>query len=40
MADLNALYTDLTSYIQELDAKFVDRFIPANPGMPPSDYSI
>ncbi len=39
MADLNALYTELTSYIQELDVKFVDRFIPAIPGTPPSDYA-
>lgn len=38
MADLNALYADLTSYITELDVKFVNRFLPANPATSPSDY--
>ena len=38
MTDLNALYADLTSYITELDVKFIDRFLPANPATPPSDY--
>jgi hypothetical protein len=39
MADLNALYGELTSYIQELGVKFVDKFIPANPATPPTDYA-
>lgn len=38
MSDLNALYADLNSYITELDVKFIDRYLPANPATPPSDY--
>lgn len=38
MADINALYADLTGYIAELDVKFVDGFLPANPATSPSAY--
>jgi len=39
MADVNVLYTDLEKYIGELTAKFIDVYLPANPGTPPSAYT-
>jgi len=39
MADLNALYAELTGYIQELGVKFVDKYIPANPATQPAEYA-
>ncbi|HEY0722566.1 MAG TPA: HEPN domain-containing protein [Pyrinomonadaceae bacterium] len=40
MANLNALYGDLNSNVQELAAKFVDKFIPADPAASPSIYEL
>ncbi len=39
MADINALYSELVGYTQELTTKFVASYIPANPTTPPSDYA-
>jgi hypothetical protein len=39
MLDVNALYEDLKAYIAELGGKFVDGYIPADPGSPPDTYS-
>ena len=38
MTDLNSLYGDLKLYIQELAAKFVDKYIPADPSASPAIY--
>jgi hypothetical protein len=40
MADVNALYTELSSHIGELAKKFVDPYIPASPSAVPSDYAL
>lgn len=39
MADIDALYADLSAYIHELAVKFVDAYIPADPAIQPSAYS-
>lgn len=39
MADVNALFGDLTGYCQELAAKFVDTYIPADPSTDPTTYA-
>jgi len=38
MADVNALYSELGSYLGELAKKFVDPHVPASPTSVPSDY--
>ena len=40
MADINVLYGDLVAHVQELSAKFVDGYLPANPATLPSDYDL
>lgn len=39
MFDVNALYAELQDYLDELASKFVDKYIPADPAVSPSDYS-
>jgi|SRR5579872_1051472 len=38
MSDITTDYTELVSYIRDLDGKFINQFIPANPGTQPNDY--
>lgn len=39
MVDVNALHGELEAYVTELARKFVDGYIPADPGTPPDTYA-
>src|SRR6185436_7360169 len=39
MADIEHAYNGLSGYISELESKFVDAFLPADPATPPSAYA-
>jgi len=38
MADINQLFTDLSTEIAGLEARFISKWIPADPSVPPSDF--
>lgn len=39
MVHVDALHGELITYITELAGKFVDRYIPADPSIPPDTYA-
>src|SRR5262245_53883539 len=39
VVDVDALHGELTTYVTDLASKFVDKYIPANPGNSPDTYA-